>query len=353
MKVAIANPIYDVVFKYLMEDNEVAKLLISSIIDEDIIHLEVKPQEYTVEKVPVGSNSITVYRLDFAAQIKTSDGHKLVLIEMQKATFPSDIVRFRRYLGKQYANENNAVKDKDGNLKALPIYAIYFLGNELGICRTPVLKVSYNILDVGTQKIVEAKSDFIELLNHKSWIVQISCMQEPRRNELELLLSVFDQNNITSDHHILNVHEEDFPEKYRPLLRRLKQAASEPEVKEQMTVEDEFLDYLKNWMRSEISKMSKEADKKIDHANLQIAHQKQELTKKDEELEQKEKELEQKEKELEQKEKELGKKDEVIGNKDKVIENKDKELLRKDEELEDIRKKNEALRLLLIQSGLL
>ena len=30
MNVQIANPIYDVVFKYMMEDNAVAKLLVSS-----------------------------------------------------------------------------------------------------------------------------------------------------------------------------------------------------------------------------------------------------------------------------------------------------------------------------------
>jgi hypothetical protein len=32
----IANPIYDVVFKYLLEDNKIAKKLISLIIGEEI-----------------------------------------------------------------------------------------------------------------------------------------------------------------------------------------------------------------------------------------------------------------------------------------------------------------------------
>ena len=36
----IANPIYDVVFKYLMEDNDIAKLIISTIIGEDIVALD-------------------------------------------------------------------------------------------------------------------------------------------------------------------------------------------------------------------------------------------------------------------------------------------------------------------------
>ena len=39
----IANPIYDVVFKFLMEDNKIAKLLISKIINEEVIELIPKP----------------------------------------------------------------------------------------------------------------------------------------------------------------------------------------------------------------------------------------------------------------------------------------------------------------------
>jgi len=278
MKVEIANPIYDVVFKYMMEDNAVAKLLVSSIIDEEIISLDPNPQEKTVEKTDAeGNPTLTVYRLDFSAKIKTPDGHKLIIIEMQKASFPSDIMRFRGYLGKQYSDKNNSIERKDGTIDALPIYTIYFLGKELEICETPVLKVFPCIMDLGAQQIVHAKSEFIESLNHLSWIVQISCMKEPRRNELELLLSVFDQNNRTSDHHILNVREEDFPEKYRPLIRRLKQAAASPEVKEKMQAEDDFFDYMKMLERMAAYKERQkwEAD---------MAKKDEELVKKDQQL---------------------------------------------------------------------
>ena len=41
----IANPIYDAVFKYLLADNRIAKLLISTIIEEDIKELEFRPEE--------------------------------------------------------------------------------------------------------------------------------------------------------------------------------------------------------------------------------------------------------------------------------------------------------------------
>ncbi|MCS7075839.1 MAG: hypothetical protein NZ455_03980, partial [Bacteroidia bacterium] len=96
--IKIANPAYDVVFKYLMEDNKIAKLLLSDLLQEEIIDLEVRPQEYIMDVI-----SMTVYRLDFNAKIKNADGtEKVVLVEVQKAKFPTDILRFRRYLGEQY-----------------------------------------------------------------------------------------------------------------------------------------------------------------------------------------------------------------------------------------------------------
>ncbi len=41
----IANPIYDVVFKYLMANLDIAKGVIAAIIDEDIAMLDFKAQE--------------------------------------------------------------------------------------------------------------------------------------------------------------------------------------------------------------------------------------------------------------------------------------------------------------------
>ena len=284
--VYIANPVYDVVFKYLMEDNAIAKLVVSSIIGENIVHLKPKPQEYTIEKIKAeGENPLSVYRLDFAATIKTDKGtHKLVTIEMQKAGLPTDIMRFRRYLGDRYCDESN--RSDDG--KALQIYTIYFLGKDLGICDTPVLSVFPEIQDVATKTIVEDKSEFIESLNHKCWIVQINCLKKRRRNELEMLLSVFDQSNITDDNHILNVREEDFPEKYRPIIRRLKAAASNRTIKRQMREEDGFARYMQDWLYSE-SKALKETLAEQDNI---IKDQALELDQKEKELDDLRKQME-------------------------------------------------------------
>jgi hypothetical protein len=64
----IANPIYDVFFKYLMEDTALASRLISNIIGEEIVDLVVYPQETTL-RAP--NYYLSVIRLDFKATIRT------------------------------------------------------------------------------------------------------------------------------------------------------------------------------------------------------------------------------------------------------------------------------------------
>ncbi|HLA36013.1 MAG TPA: hypothetical protein VJ001_14210, partial [Rhodocyclaceae bacterium] len=101
----IANPIYDVVFKYLMEDAQVAKLMLSTLLGEEITELRFSPQEHTTE---IPARNLTVYRIDFTATIRNPQGdYRQVLIEIQKAKLDTDIMRFRRYLGSQYKDPKN------------------------------------------------------------------------------------------------------------------------------------------------------------------------------------------------------------------------------------------------------
>ena len=253
----IANPIYDVVFKYLMEDAKVAKLLIGSIIGCEILELEFRPKSFTAN-VPGSEEAIrplfTIYHLDFSAKIKTEQEEKLVIIEVQKAKLPTDIIRFRQYLGKQYSDKKNIYKvaAADGNTKnlALPIISIYFLGHALDhIHDIPVIHVNRKYIDVYSQLEITQKDQFIESLSHDSYVISIQDLKTRRRNELEILLSVFDQSNQTSDEHILNVREEDFPEQFRPIIRRLQKAVEVPEIRDNMEAEDIYLEEFENQER--------------------------------------------------------------------------------------------------------
>jgi hypothetical protein len=76
----IANPIYDVVFKRMMENESVAKFFIGTLLEEAIESVEVKPQEFTYTDELAG---LAVFRLDFVATIKTATGAlKKILIEI-------------------------------------------------------------------------------------------------------------------------------------------------------------------------------------------------------------------------------------------------------------------------------
>lgn len=78
-----------------MEDNEIAKEVIGTIIDEDVIELILKPQENTFQ---MKEFVFTVLRMDFHAVIRTKEGTKTVIIEMQKGKYFEDLQRFRTKL---------------------------------------------------------------------------------------------------------------------------------------------------------------------------------------------------------------------------------------------------------------
>jgi hypothetical protein len=253
----IANPIYDVVFKYLMEDNKIAKLMLSSIIGEEIEELTFLPQEFIMDMDKTGKKrrkkiktSLTVYRLDFSAKIQTAEGLKQVLIELQKAKFPTDIMRFRRYLGEQFSNKANTQSVKVGTRvrkTGIPLISIYFLGHKLDHTTAGAIKISRQYEDLMTGEIITTKEDFIESLTLDSYVIQIPYISDKRRNDLEILLRIFDQSQaIDKDTHILSVEESDFPEKYRPIIRKLRQAIETAEIKKTMVLEDGIIDELED-----------------------------------------------------------------------------------------------------------
>ncbi|MCL1947621.1 MAG: hypothetical protein FWF51_10825, partial [Chitinivibrionia bacterium] len=92
----IANPIYDVTFKHLLENDRAAKFFIGTILDCEVISLEPTVQERTMHNRE--TREISLFRMDFAATIETKEeGKKRVIIEMQKALHFGDIYRFKNY----------------------------------------------------------------------------------------------------------------------------------------------------------------------------------------------------------------------------------------------------------------
>lgn len=201
----IANPIYDVVFKRMMENEKVAKFFIGTLLEETIETIEVKPQEFTYTNELIG---IAVFRLDFIATIKTKSGDlKKVLIEIQKAKNQIDLMRFRNYLAEQYKKED----ELNGEKIILPITTIYILGFKLPEITTACTKVERNYKDLVNNLRIESKSDFIEKLTHDSYIVQVERITGRYQTKLDKLLSLFEQANFTDERKIVKdfTHEID------------------------------------------------------------------------------------------------------------------------------------------------
>ncbi len=307
----IANPMYDSVFKFLMEDTDSAILLLSTIIGETIESLDFLPLEKPIRRE---QRSFTVYRLDLCAKIKVKQGYKQVLIEIQKAKFPSDIMRFRRYLGEQYSKKSNVytVRDKDQEYKK-PIISIYFLGYPLEHVKVPVIKVNRQYHDVANNEKTDIKEEFIESLTHDSYIIQISQLRQCHQTEVEQVLAIFDQGkHLASYEHILDIDEEKYPVKYYPLIHRLQRAIAEPKIRKTMNIEDDVLECLQDMERliEEKENMIKEQDKVL-------KEQDKALKEKDKTLKEQDKALKEQDKALKEQDKALEKKDSVIREKNK------------------------------------
>jgi len=235
----IANPIYDVVFKYLLEDIEIARELLSTILGEEIISLVLKPQETAAESAGA---SVSILRFDFKAIVKTQSGEqKKVLIELQKAKQVFDVMRFRRYLGDNYRKEDE-VQDEHGNTekRPLPIVTIYFLGFPLDTIENAAVKISRDYRDAITQELIEVREDFVELLTHDSYLIQLKKLTGQARTKLERVLQVFSPEYQTEDKHQLDFRGDTNDPLVKKMLARLGRAIATEEMRDKMDVEDEI-----------------------------------------------------------------------------------------------------------------
>jgi hypothetical protein len=198
------------------------------LLEENIEALEVKPQEFTFMKELAQDDpqaqqyitqqlrerfSINVQRLDFMATIRTATGQaRKVLIEIQKARSPVDLMRFRNYLAEQYKKQDKV----DGRNLVLPITTIYILGFNLPEIVSPCIKVAREYIDLVDKTIITQKSEFVEKLTHDSFVVQVERITNRFQTRLDKLLSIFEQRNFVDDREITK----DYP--HVPDLEELK-----------------------------------------------------------------------------------------------------------------------------------
>lgn len=270
----VANPIYDSVFKYLMEDERVAKTVLSALLKKEVVSVELRPHEYANET----NDKISMFRIDFGARIRTGENEtKLILIELQKTWVETETLRFRQYLGAQYSDKNNIYRQEGSRQDfAYPMVTIYIMGHRIGDIDVPVLYVSHKAFDYDGREVTKGMPDpFVESLVHDSIIVQIPLLHGVINNRLDEVLSVLDQTKRDKDDpHLLCLDESAYADSsdMNYIVHRLTAAAANPQMRQNMNVEDEYYSAIEDRDTAIMSR-----DKKIKEQDGKIREQREQL----------------------------------------------------------------------------
>jgi hypothetical protein len=282
--IIIANPIYDVVFKYLMEDLQVARIFLSALIGREVVELNLQPQEIVLDKEELTSSGelkLSVRRMDFAATIKTESGQmQVVLIELQKARIREHSMRFRKYVGRQYINPALFLAEQTPRGKelkyGLPILGVYILGEVLeGLENRGVVHVSMKLEDRYTKEALDLDSKMLRSLYHEGIIVSIPALKSDGRDDLETLMRIFDQSTKTDSMHTKTIDLLEFPEKFHPILRRLELAAKDPSIRVVIEEEDDDEAELQEY-KDELAQAKAEVEE-VQRQKEEVQRQKEEV----------------------------------------------------------------------------
>ena len=219
MIVYIANPLYDVVFKRIMEEERIAKTFWSAILQREVVSIKICQDGFRNIK----SNSISIFKMGFVASIKNNgNSNELTNIRLYKTWVDTDILEPRQHLAWQrYTEENNP--DDIGD-ESLPTISVFLLAHRIGDFETPVASPAPG-----------------------SFIIQLPIISKVRNASQKKVLSIFNQaRTCKEDKHLLKVdytpYDGDTDIDY--LIKMLLSMASDPDIQYQMNIEDEYISLL-------------------------------------------------------------------------------------------------------------
>lgn len=290
--IIIPNPIYDVVFRYLMADYESAVIVLSTLINEKILQLHLEPLTHPIKKAgtvkdPRTDDDVSLFHLDFTATIQLEDGtEELIMIELQKAAEPTDIFRFKRYISKNFQHKrleeithhkSQAITVVERPIRLIPIFILNFrIENEINDL---LIKVNRSKLGVFKNEILHRHNDFIDNLSYDMLVVQLPNLsniqeeeyqQDEYKQKLYALLKLFDQKErFKNNEHRLRVMRKLLPGFLERVVSRLQAADKDnPDLEESMLAEDEILKLLLArdneiaLVRGQLDQVKEELDKK-------------------------------------------------------------------------------------------
>ncbi len=301
----IPNPIYDVVFRYLMQDYDSAMIILSTLINEKIKKLDFQPLTFTKKttvteyneqveqkinkhfekekqkiiadnslseldkniaiseitiKDPVTGKDVKLLHLDFAAVIEKENGEEeMVMIELQKVAIETDIFRFKQYISENFQKKRKINKiDPDTEqeieielpYRLIPIFILNFkIEDEISDLMIKTRQIKTGVF---TDKEIDKRNEFIDHLSYELYVAQLPYLQQIEKLDLEnneykqklfALLKLFDQRaKKTDNEYRLRLFRRMFPGFLDRVIKRLQTAdIDNPNLEKQMQAEDHYL----------------------------------------------------------------------------------------------------------------
>jgi hypothetical protein len=147
---------------------------------------------------------------------------------MQKAKVLDDVFRFRRYLGKEYADSK------------LPIIAIYILGFPLS-GDSPAFGNVPKYRDLLTGEEIRVRDLFVNGLSHSAYFIQTTRIKPSLNTKIDRLLSIFEQAHFIGDgttmkDYLLEVDDPDV----KGMVNILEHVAADPERRKELEKEQYY-----------------------------------------------------------------------------------------------------------------
>ncbi len=265
----IINPLYDWAFKYLLDDNGLARKFLSTILKMEVEHLETR----NIELPQLKDGNPFISRFDFKAIVQTAGGDvREVLIEIQKYRNPDPVSRFRAYLGESYLRrEAYRTPEGEARVEDLPIIAVYILGYAPPDFRTPYLIVRNKAYDGVDESELESPGGTAMLLTHPAYFL----VADPpsgyrwRGSRQEALLRLFRQKAKGQDpnttYELEALPEDDVA---RDMARHLHRGTLDEQIVKQLKAEE---DYYKAFgqMEEDIGRLEAEKAEAVRAAELE------------------------------------------------------------------------------------
>ncbi len=124
----------------------------------------------------------------------------------------------------------------------MELITIYLLGFNLTKIPTAILHSKPCFTDIvnNANAGYAHKEEFVKLLTHESYFVQIPRLVEPTKTRIEKVLGIFNQSLKSSDDHSLQYELIDDDPLLQKIVNRLTRAMADENMRRRMNVEDEI-----------------------------------------------------------------------------------------------------------------